>query len=203
MSPTPTAAPPKAAPSRPVSAYFEALPGGALIWIVFLLEMGTFALFFLGFAWQSRANPALFAAGQARLHADAATLNTLILLSGSWLAARAVNASRERQPVSPWLLGTALSGLAFIGIKGCEYARIFAQGIRLSTDAFWFNYLFLTLLHNLHVAIGVWFMAYLALAYRQRAQQSHHHLEAAAIYWHLVDLIWVFLFPILHFARPW
>lgn len=195
-------APDRDGPAPGLSAYFEALPGGTLIWIVFLLEMGTFALFFLGFAWQSRSAPALFAAAQTKLHPDLGTLNTLILLSGSWMAARAVLAGRQVRAVAPWLFGTALTGLAFMAIKGLEYAQIFAQGIRLSTNAFWFNYLFLTLLHNLHVALGVYFMLWLGFRYR-RSPESAHHLEAAAIYWHLVDVIWVFLFPLVYFSRSW
>ena len=189
------------APSPP--GLLDALPGGPLIWIVFLLEMGTFALFFLGFAWQSRSEPAIFAKAQALLHPNLGTLNTLILLCGSWMAARAVHAGRRQGSVSPWLIGAGLSGLAFLAVKGVEYTAVFSQGIRLSTNAFWFNYLFLTLLHNLHVAVGIGFLFYLAWTCRSAplSPQNSDHLEAAALYWHLVDVIWVLLFPLLYFSR--
>lgn len=187
------------------SGLWDTLPGGLLIWIVFLLEMGTFALFFVGFAWQSRQEASIFAASQAHLHPDLGTLNTLILLSGSWMVARAVFASRQHRAVVPWLVGTGLSGLAFLGIKGLEYAQIFAQGIRLSTNGFWFNYLFLTMLHNLHVVIGIYFLFYLAWRWSRGLPLPNgaHHLEAAALYWHLVDVIWVLLFPLIYFCRSW
>ncbi|PKL74382.1 MAG: cytochrome-c oxidase [Candidatus Melainabacteria bacterium HGW-Melainabacteria-1] len=206
LNETPT--PPDQATPMPKTTrldYFDALPGGLLIWIVFLVEMGTFALFFLVFAWLSRAEPEVFASSQALLHPDLGTLNTLILLSGSWLAARAVLASRKGTSISPWLLGTGLSGLVFLGIKLLEYSQIFAQGIRLSTNAFWFNYLFLTLLHNLHVIAGIYFLFYLAWHLRRGplSSENRRRLEAAALYWHLVDVIWVLLFPLIYFSRNW
>lgn len=182
------------------------LPGGVVVWVVFALEMGTFALFFLGFAWLQHSESDLFKAGQQLLHPGWGTLNTLILLSGSWMVARAVEAARMRQAVTPWLNATALCGLVFMGIKTLGYTQIFAKGISLSTNAFWFYYLFLTLLHNLHVALGVYFLLYLAWQYRKQntlTVEQQQTLESCAIYWHLVDLIWVFLFPLIYFSEVW
>lgn len=188
------------------TAYFDALPGGSLIWVVFLIEMLTFALFFFGFAWTGRSEPSLFVASQALLHPNSGTFNTLVLLSGSWMVARAVHETRKQRAVSLWLFGTALTGLIFLGVKLTEYGDIFAKHIRLSTNAFWFYYLFLTILHNLHVLLGVYFLVFLGYKFRNMQvlkPEDCHTLEAVAIYWHLVDLIWVFLFPLLYFTRSW
>ncbi len=183
----------------------EIFPGGPLVWIVFVLEMGTFALFFMGFAWLSRSEGELFRIAQRQLHPALGTLNTLILLTGSWMIARAVHAARAGKATRYWLLLTGFSGLVFMGIKSIEYLHIFQAGITLSTNHFWFYYLFLTLLHNLHVALGVYFCFYLAwtLPVKTLSDEQHNSLSASAIYWHLVDLIWVFLFPLIYFARSW
>ena len=183
----------------------ELLPGGTVVWIVFALEMGTFALFFLGFAWLSRSEGEVFRIAQRQLHPALGTLNTLILLTGSWMIARAVHAARAGKATKYWLLLTGLSGLVFMGIKSYEYVHLFQAGITLSTNHLWFYYLFLTLLHNLHVALGVFFCFYPAwkLPAKVLSEDQQNTLSASAIYWHLVDLIWVILFPLIYFARSW
>jgi nitric oxide reductase NorE protein len=184
-------------------AKIDNLPGGPLIWGVFWMEMLTFAFFFWVFAWLSRSEQAVFQSGQALLHPSQATFNTLVLLTGSWMVARAVASSRQNQAVRPWLLGTGVSGVLFIAVKIWEYQQVYSHGISLSTNTFWFFYLFLTLLHNAHVALGVGFMFYLAWKYKttKLLEEQIHTLEAAAIYWHLVDVIWVILFPLIYFTR--
>lgn len=179
-------------------AYFNRLPGGLAVWIFCVLEMGTFALFFVGFAWSQRSEPAVFAASQALLHPDSGTLNTLVLLTGSWLAARGVLAAKQGRPLAPWFYATACSGLLFLGIKLWEYQSVFAAGVSLSTNTFWFYYLFLTVVHALHVAFGVFFMLWLAWPRQQQSPEHTLRVSAAAVYWHLVDIIWVFLFPLIY-----
>lgn len=187
------------------TSVWDQLPGGLLVWIVFALEMGTFVLFFFGFVWLTRADPQAFQAGQAMLHPNLGTLNTLILLSGSWMVARAVQATQQNKPTSKWLMATGFSGLLFVGIKSFEYIDLFRAGISLSTHSFWFYYFFLTLLHNLHVLLGVYFLFYLAWKYPSQhlSETQTQNISAAAIYWHLVDLIWIFLFPLIYFTRLW
>lgn len=184
---------------------WDQLPGGIIVWIAFALEMGTFVLFFFGFVWLTRADPQAFHAGQVMLHPDLGTLNTLILLSGSWMAARAVRATQHKLSATKWLIATGITGLFFVGIKSYEYIDLFQAGVSLSTNSFWFYYFFLTLLHNLHVLLGVYFLFY--LAWKSPAQGLSEiqiqNISAAAIYWHLVDLIWIFLFPLIYFTRIW
>lgn len=190
--------------SKPsIKDQLEALPGGPLVWFVFWMEILTFALFFGGFAWVSRSESAMFQAGQALLHPAQGTFNTVVLLTGSWMAARAVILSRQNKSIQFWLIGTGFSGLIFITIKLWEYQQVYAHGISLSTNMFWFFYLFLTLLHNAHVALGVGLMFYLAWKFKTDplAEEQRSTLEANAVYWHLVDIIWVLLFPLLYFTH--
>jgi len=181
------------------------LSGGSVIWLFVAIELLTFGLFFVGFAAARRSDPALFAAGQAQLHPVLGAINTCVLLSGGWLAARGVLANRCGEPrtTAAYLAGAALTGLVFMAIKLHEYAGVFEAGVTLSTSTFWFFYLFLTGFHFLHVLAGVGFLVPTAWRAARGAYgpSDRSTVEAVAVFWHLVDLIWIFLFPLLYLAR--
>lgn len=180
----------------------DRLPGGGVIWVVIASELLTFGLFFLAYAAAYADDAATFATSQALLHAASGTVNTAVLLTGSWMAARAVIAHHQGG-ARPWLAATGLSGLLFVGIKIHEYVDVFGHGVTLSTNPFWFYYLFLTFIHLLHVVVGIGIMGWLTATYR--APEGHEDVasvEAAAAYWHLVDLVWIVLFPLLYLVRP-
>ena len=130
---------------------------------------------------------------------------TCVLLTGGWFAARGVLANRcdESRDASRCLWGAAASGLVFMAIKSYEYAGVFGAGITLSTSSFWFFYLFLTGFHFMHVLAGVGFLVPTAWrAYRGAYGPAEPMtVEAVAVFWHLVDLIWVSLFPLFYLAR--
>jgi len=178
------------------------LAGGTVLWLFVVVELLTFGLFFLTFAFGRRADPVSFAAGQAQLHPLLGTINTCALLTGGWWAARGVLAFRHGRSssTSRWFWCAAASGAVFMAIKSFEYADILGRGISLSTDNFWFHYLFVTGLHFLHVFAGVGFLV--ATAWRSgRGRYGPGDaltIEAVAVFWHLVDLIWVFLFPLFY-----
>ncbi len=181
------------------------LSGGTVIWLFVAIELLTFGLFFVGFAASRRSDPALFLAGQGKLHPLSGAINTIVLLTGGWLAARGVLANRldESRRTAGFFTAAALTGIVFMGIKSHEYSEVFAMGVSLSTNPFWFFYLFVTGLHFLHVLAGVGFLLATAWhanrgAYGPAAPST---VEAVAIFWHLVDLIWVFLFPLIYLAR--
>ncbi len=181
------------------------LPGGTVIWLFVAIELLTFGLFFLAFAVARRADPEIFLAGQAQLHPLKGAVNTGVLLTGGWLAAWGVLANRsgENRRAALCLLGAAGTGLLFMGIKLSEYSSLFETGVSLSTNSFWFFYLFVTGLHFLHVLAGVGFLIPTAWRANQGAYQgeSASTIEAVAVFWHLVDLIWIFLFPLIYLAR--
>jgi nitric oxide reductase NorE protein len=113
------------------------------------------------------------------------------------------NRSDDHRTTGTCLWGAALSGGVFMGIKLQEYGGVFAAGISLSTSTFWFYYLFVTGLHFLHVLAGVAFLAPTALRARRGEYGSSRTatVEAVAVFWHLVDLIWILLFPLFYLAR--
>lgn len=181
------------------------LSGGTVVWLFVAVELLTFGLFFVGFAASRQADPAAFAEGQAQLHPLLGAINTCVLLTGGWFAARGVLANRSDQAAttSACLWAAAASGVVFMGIKLYEYAGVLGDGVSLSTSTFWFFYLFVTGLHFLHVLAGVGFLVPTAARAARGAYGSDSPLsvEAVAVFWHLVDLIWVFLFPLFYLAR--
>lgn len=181
------------------------LAGGTVIWLFVAIELLTFGLFFVAFATSQRADPASFSAGQAQLHPFFAAVNTCVLLTGGWFAARGVLANRcdQSRAASRYLWGAAATGLLFMAIKSYEYVGVFAAGITLSTSAFWFFYLFVTGFHFLHVLAGVGFLVPTAWRTARGAYGSAAPMtvEAVAVFWHLVDMIWVLLFPLFYLAR--
>ena len=130
------------------------------------------------------------------------TLNTLILIGSSVTIVLSLAASqREAMPAARgWLLVTAILGLCFLGIKGTEYAAKFSHEIFPSTNVFWSCYFVLTGFHALHVLGGivfnVWVLSRTFNASVWRAQRQR--LELAGLYWHFVDIVWIFLFPLLY-----
>lgn len=182
------------------------LTGGTAIWVFMGVELVTFGLFLLTFAWGWRGDAEAYRQGQALLHLDSGLRGTALLLLGSGLAYQAVLANAEDRPsaTAGWLVGAAGTGLAFAVNKVLEYQDPALAEVTLSTSMFWFFYLFLTGLHLLHVLAGVVALPVLAWQVRRGAYGSADPLaiEAGAAYWHLVDLVWVLLFPILYAMHP-
>jgi cytochrome c oxidase subunit 3 len=144
------------------------------------------------------------------------TLNTFILVSSSFFAAWSVYAVRTARPrlAVRSLAATLLLGLAFLGLKSLEYGEHFAHGIypgrffashelrSHGANLFFTLYFFMTGLHALHVVGGLVALAVVAtlIARGRYTPERHTSLELAVLYWHLVDVIWIFLWPLLYLA---
>lgn len=181
------------------------LPGDLFIWYIILLEGATFGVLFLAFAFTRLWHLELFNESQQRLDVSAGALNTALLLTASWCVARAVLAVRagRRRPGLAWLGAGILGGVGFVVFKLLEYAEKGAEGIGLSTNLFFDFYFILTGFHLLHVLSGLLAlgMCGLGLLRQQRSALNPHALETAAAFWHLVDLLWLVLFPLVYVLR--
>ena len=130
------------------------------------------------------------------------TTNTLILLCSSTTIVMALaDAQRGRHGASrAWLLATVLLGSLFVGIKGYEYSLKFEHHIYPSTNIFWSCYFVLTGFHGLHVIGGI--IANLYLLFKSSTGRlpaaKVYQLELAGLYWHFVDIVWLFLFPMIY-----
>lgn len=139
----------------------------------------------------------------AKLSTGAGILNTVILLTSSYTMALAHAAAEERdgrKAALRLLLTLALASM-FLGVKGWEYSAKFHHGLLPSSGVFWAFYFLMTGLHALHVVAG---MIAIAVLWRQAVAGSlgprMHRVELTGLYWHLVDIIWIFLFPLLYLS---
>jgi heme/copper-type cytochrome/quinol oxidase subunit 3 len=128
-------------------------------------------------------------------------INTAVLLTSSLTVVLAHAASKRHEPTAILrLLGTtvALGGL-FLVFKGIEYGHELADGVRPGTNLFWSFYFLMTGLHAMHVLGGL-----VAIACVMAAVARDRHLyrvETVGLYWHFVDIVWIFLFPLLYIVQ--
>jgi nitric oxide reductase NorE protein len=180
-------------------------PGDLAIWIFILAELLVFAAFFAAYAFTRMQHVELFNAYQQQLDRRAALINTLALITSSYFVVRAVAAIRtdNRQSCINWLLGALGMGLVFLLVKGAEYAHHFGQGINLSTNTFYMFYLSLTFFHFMHVIMGMVILGAVAVFASQGRYSAEDHtgVETGASYWHMVDLVWLILFPLVYVMR--
>ncbi len=163
-------------------------------------------------------HPAAAAEAAQHLKLWFGTANTFILLTSSLLVALAVTAAREgRRGATAGLLAVSAGlGLAFLAVKGCEYRLEYLDGLMPGigppsplgnhpATLFISLYFVSTALHAVHVFVGVVLLAGTATgvgARHLKLPTRSNTVELVGLYWHLVDVIWIFLFPILYLARP-
>ncbi len=177
-------------------------PGGFLVWLVVLVEVLTFGAGLVVFAAQQAANPGLFREARTALNQEIALANTLVLLTGGWFMATAVHALRKDAPAKArrWTLLALATGGLFLLLKGWEYAAKLQQGLDLHANLFFTLYWLLTGFHFLHVAAAMIILACLARGIRTGFYhaQNRADVEAGGIFWHMCDLIWLLLYPVLY-----
>ena len=200
---TETLPPPPAA--APLDSPERHLPGDLAIWFFILAEMLAFAVFFASYAFARAHNVELFNTYQQTLDRNSGALNTLLLITGSWFVVLAVRAAHrdDRAAISRQLALGFLCGGGFLVVKVMEYAAKFGAGINLSTNTFYMFYLSLTFFHFMHVILGLVILAVLWVQTRRGAYGAGrmNGLESGAAYWHMVDLVWIVLFPLVYVMR--
>ena len=189
-------------PSAAAGVPERRLAGDVAIWVFILAELLAFGVFFAAYAFTRANNLELFNAEQAALNRHAGALNTVLLLTSSYFVVRAIQAAERSRSAecARGLMFAILCGLAFIVVKLFEYAAAFQHDISLSSSPFHMFYLSLTFFHFMHVILGLVILA--AMWKNARAGRYHagelHGLETGAAYWHMVDLVWLILFPLVY-----
>lgn len=180
-------------------------PGDLAIWIFILAELLVFAAFFAAYAFTRLKNVELFNEYQLTLDRDAALLNTLALITSSYFVVRAVADIREGDVTGcvRWLWAAFGMGALFLVIKVGEYAHHIGAGVTLSSNAFYMFYLSLTFFHFMHVILGMVILAAVAVKAKGGGYSAVDHtgVETGASYWHMVDLVWLILFPLVYVMR--
>ena len=181
------------------------VPGEVGVWVFILGEMVVFATLFVTYLSYRAADPGLFAASQMTLNRTSGVILTLILLSASFLVVLAVRAVRAGAPhlARRLILAAIGCGAMFIALKALEYHDKVAHGLTPQTNDFYMLYFVLTGLHLFHVVLG---LVVLVILYRL-AGKPHlspvrfGFVEGGACFWHMVELLWIVLFPLLYLVR--
>lgn len=186
-----------ASPVMDSSDVLSELPGELMMWVLIVSELLVFGAALIACLAVRATDPAAFAADQARLDQTAAAANTIALVTSGFFAAVAVRAraAGRRTAARYWLFGAGSLGVVFLLVKGFEYASKAALGIGIDTSPFFTFYYLITGFHALHVLAGIVVLALVAWA------DSVRNMEAAVAFWHMVDLVWVLLFPIIYVLR--
>ncbi|UFS69531.1 cytochrome c oxidase subunit 3 family protein [Geomonas sp. RF6] len=187
----------------PSGAHKEAPVSARLgIWTFLATELLLFGGLFTAYAQFRGMYPELFHLQHLKLSRPLGALNTVVLLTSSLTMAVAIGAVRRARQKTMNLclmLTLALAGV-FLVIKYIEWSHDFAEGIFPKTNIFWGLYFVMTGLHGLHVVGGMAVLAALiVLARKDRINAEHSApVEVFGLYWHFVDLIWIYLFPLLY-----
>ncbi len=182
------------------------------LWTFLATEVLFFGGLFMGYIVYRHAYPHAFAVASKHTNLLYGTVNTAILLTSSLtmaLAVHAAQAGKTRQLVR-FLLITIFFALAFLGVKGLEYTEDVREHLfpgpsfsipgEPKAEMFFYLYWAMTGLHGFHVLVGICALSIIAfLAARRRFSAEYHNpVEMTGLYWHFVDLVWIFLYPLLY-----
>ena len=172
-------------------------PGGILLWIIIFLELITFGMALVALVFSAKENPQLFHESSLHLNKTFGTINTIFLLASGFFVANAVHNFKENNfnKASFQFKIAMVGGLLFILLKSIEYYTKIASGFVLDTNTFFTFYWLLTGFHFIHVVVG---LVILFMLNRNLKTKAIEDVEASAAFWHMCDLIWLLLFPILY-----
>lgn len=186
------------------------------MWIFLATEVLFFGGMFAGYTIYRTLYPEAFAEGSAHLDLVLGTVNTAVLLLSSLSMALAVHAAQTNGKKLAHFIGlTAVLGFVFLAIKAIEYQHKFhdhlvpgehfgigthGETLLPSTELFFSFYFAMTGMHALHMVIGFGLLTWIGVgAIRKRFSADYYTpVEMVGLYWHFVDIVWVFLFPFLY-----
>lgn len=184
------------------------------MWVFLATEILFFGVLFASYTICRVLHPAGFAAGSSRTDMLFGTIEAIVLLTSSTAVAVAVRAIRLGQRRLCWslLLTTAALGVLFLAMHGYEYYHEYTEHLVPGLDfrqpgplapeieLFFCLYYFITGFHSLHVLVGVGVMLVLTVRVARGAFGSGRFttLELAGLYWHLVDIVWIFVYPLIY-----
>ncbi|CAM3373923.1 cytochrome c oxidase subunit 3 [Aequorivita lipolytica] len=176
-------------------------PGGILMWIIIYLELVTFGIALVFMALNARAEPEVFHESRLLLNTGFGAINTVFLLSSGWCMAQSVhflkagNFSKSKL----FLMFTVFGGFLFLALKSFEYYEKVEAGLTVGYNSFFGYYWMLTLFHVIHVIVGIVILAVLGRTLSKKPETLKvEDYESGAAFWHMCDLIWLLLFPIIY-----
>jgi cytochrome c oxidase subunit III len=190
------------------------IPRSFGMWVFIASELLFFGALLAAYAAGRIHWPVGFGAASRHTHVVLGTLNTAVLLTSSALVALAVACAGHHSHhrwTARLLWATAALGCAFLAIKGFEYLLEWREGLfpgpafplaEPGAQLFFMLYFLMTGLHAVHLLCGIAAVCFFAWATGARREwASSHRLEAVALYWHFVDVVWIFLYPLLYLVE--
>jgi cytochrome c oxidase subunit III len=187
------------------------------MWIFLITEIMFFGGMFAAYTVYRQWYPEIFAICSSSLNAKIGAANTCILLFSSFTMVMAVRSGQigKNKAIVFWLILTLIFGTAFLGVKAVEWNEKFVEhhipgasfhfeelpaGQQGPAQIFFSLYFAMTGLHALHMVVGAGMLIWLLLQARKGVYGSHYYtpVDVGGLYWHFVDVIWIFLFPLLY-----
>ena len=176
-------------------------PGGILMWIIIFLELFTFGMALIAMVIYSKDEPEVFHSSKLLLNTTFGSINTIFLITSGFFMAMSVKSLKEKnvQKSSWYLKLTMIGGVLFLAMKGIEYYDKIEAGLTVGYNTFFTFYWMLTLFHVIHVIIGLVILGSVFIGMKnKKSTTSFEDVEASAAFWHMCDLIWLLLFPIIY-----
>lgn len=181
------------------------IPGEEGIWVLIFGDMTVFALLFGAYLYYRGSEADLFNASQSRLNQTFGVVNTLVLLTSSLLVVAAVRAARSSaQLLARRLIYAAMAcGAVFVANKATEYGQKISHGLVPATNDYFMYFYVMTGLHLIHVLIGILLLAFMVHLTRMPvlSPRQQGYFEAGACFWHMVDFLWIIIFPLLYLVK--
>jgi len=180
------------------------LPGEEGIWVLIFGDMILFSVFFITFFVYRMQEYDVFVAGHALMNVRFGVINTLLMVTSSLFVALATRAVRRALPhPERWIAAAIACGVAFCIVKVFEYGEKIAHHITLNTTDFFTFYFMYTGIHLVHVLIGTGILIFLFLRLRKPGDPAKTVIlvETGGSFWHLVDLLWIVIFPLFYLVR--
>lgn len=175
------------------------------MWVFIFGDMTVFALLFSVYLYYRGQDVAVFNESQLQLNQTFGVVNTLVLLTSSLFVVTAVRTvRRDDLKLARWLTyGAIMCGFIFVINKVIEYGEKISNGLVPATNEFFMYFYVMTGLHLFHVAIGLALLWFFIKLTRRPALSGRDmsYLEGSASFWHMVDLLWIVIFPLLYLVK--
>ncbi len=176
-------------------------PGGILIWIIIFLELITFGAALIAMAYYGKQESEVFHESRLLLNITYGTINTVLLLTSGFFMAVTVHEIKNarKKKAQKYMLVTMLFGIFFLVLKAIEYQAKLNAGMDIGFNTFFTFYWLLTLFHVIHVIVGLVILGSVYFGIKkEKSTTKIEDVEASAAFWHMCDLIWLLLFPIIY-----
>lgn len=179
------------------------IPGDRSMWFFVIGDLLIFGVYFVAYTIYRGQDQSVFLQSQALLDRDIGVVNTLLLLTSSLFVALSIEAARKNQSIdASWLLGIAIAlGAIFPALKLVEWLPKLSAGYTPGENLFFMFYYLMTGLHLCHVLLGLVILGFVLRNFMGSEKPNIAFAETGAIYWHMVDLLWIILFALFYLLR--